>query len=853
MAREMHAAGQIREAIPLYERTLALEPRNYDATYLLGIALYQLGEAASAIPYLKAATRLRPDALQAQRDLGLILLQLGAHGEAEAAFAQASRIDPDNVQVLVNRGIALKNLGRLEEAAACQRRALARQPDFAEAHHHLGNALLALGQPAEALACFGRARELKPALAEAWQGAGQALLDLDRTAEAVMALREAVRRNPATADVHRALALALLRAGQGEEALSGIDRALAIAPASAAAHAARGAILERLDDGAGAGAAYATALQLEPDNVDALLGEAGLLRKQDATDAALALYDRAIALAPRRGDAYFGAGLAFMRKREFAPAARSFDEALKHMPGVASLHYHRGTALRELDMLADAVEAFDKAIAADPAHIDSYLAKAQLLSNEHRCEESLAVLEAMRAFDRDKDRGLGQRFADCMQMCNWSSYAEDLARIGARIAAGDTDLGSFNVLAHIDDPALQKRCAENVAGDLLGKALPSFCEAPGRNDGRITVAYVSGDFRDHATMYLMADVFEHHDRSRFRMLGFSLKKVEGSEMRRRVLPFFDAFHDLDGLSDREVLALARSEGVEVAVDLMGHTVYSRPSLFASRMAPVQASYLGYAGTMGLPSIDYIVADPVLIPERLREHYTEKVAYLPDSYQPNDRKRRIAEGGALRAAHGLPEDAFVFCCFNNNYKITPAVFDSWMRILAAAPRSVLWLFSYMPAVERNLRREAAQRGIDPQRLVFAANKPLPEHLARHRAADLFLDTLPYNAHTTASDALWAGLPVLTLAGDTFASRVAASLLTATGLPELIAASREEYERMALAFYADRDALRAVRGKLLARVPDCALFDSARYTRNLEALLARMAERQRSGLAPDHISV
>lgn len=849
-AQDLHAAGRLAEAITLYEQVLAREPRNARASYLLGIALFQAGKAEKAIGFLKAAAEITPDALEVQRDLGLILLRLRRHEAAEAAFAQALRLDPGNPQFLVNRGIALRNFGRAAEAADCHRTALERQPDFAEAHHHLGNALLALGRPEEALSSFRKASALKPGLADAWQGAGQALLDLGQPSGATAALSEAARLTPGSADVRRALGLALLRDGRAEEALAAIADAIALDPRNAAALAARGAVLERLQRDDDALAAYDDALRADAAHVDALLGRAGILRNRGSEGEALALYDRAIARDPQRGDAYFGAALAFMKRREYVAAARSFDEAARLLPQVAAVHHHRGVALQKLDRAAEALAAFDSAIAADPSHLESYLCKARVLSHRHQWEESLAVLESARPHDPE-DRSLAQRFSDRMRVCDWTNHDAEIGRIRERLAAGGDDVAAFNTLAYIDDPALQRQLAEASADEVLRLAPPAGAFGAAPRDDRITVAYVSGDYRDHATMYLMADVFAHHDRNRFRIVGLSLKQDEQSTMRARVLPHFDAFHDLDRLSDGEAMELARRENIDIAIDMMGFTRHARTNLFAARLAPVQVNYLAYAGTMGLPVIDYIVADPVLIPEDHRQHYSEKVAYLPGSYQPNDRHRQIAPGGAARAAHGLPADAFVFCCFNNSFKITPGVFDSWMRILGQAPGAVLWLLSYAAPVERNLRAAAEVRGIDPQRLVFARQLPLPEHLARHRAADLFLDTLPYNAHTTASDALWAGLPVLTLPGETFASRVAASLLSAAGLPELIAPSRAAYERMALDFWGDRGALRALRARLEANRLSCALFDSERYTRSLESLFRQMVDRQRAGLPPDHL--
>lgn len=850
-AQDSHAAGRLDEAIALYEQVLAREPRNGRASYLLGIALFQAGRPEKSIRFLKAAATISPDALEIQRDLGLVLLRLRHYGDAEAAFAQALRLDPSNPQFLVNRGIALRNLGRAAEAADCHRAALQRQPGFAEAHHHLGNALLAQGLAADALASFRRATALKPGLGEAWQGTGQALLDLGETAAAIAALDEAARLTPGSPDIRRALGLALLRGGKAGTALEALSAALAIAPRNAAALAARGAVLEQLERHDEALAAYAEALRADPAHVDALLGQAGLLRNRGDHGAALGAYDRAIALDHNRGDAYFGAGLTFMRQREHEAAARSFAEAARLMPQVAAVHHQRGVALQKLDRTAEAVTAFDSAIAADPSHLDSWLHKARILSHHHQWEEALAVLEAARPHDPD-DRSLAQRFSDRMRVCDWTNHDAEMAAILQRLAAGGEDVAAFNTLAYLDDPALQRHLAEASAPEMMRLAPPPTAVPAAQGDGRITIAYVSGDYRDHATMYLMADVFAQHDRSRFRLVGLSLKKDEASTMRARVRPHFDAFHDLDLMTDGEVMDLVRRENVDIAIDMMGFTRHARANLFAARLAPVQVNYLAYAGTMGLPGIDYIIADPVVIPEDLRRHYSEKVAWLPDSYQPNDRRREIADGGADRAAHGLPADAFVFCCFNNSFKITPGVFDSWMRILAQTPGSVLWLFSYAAPVERNLRAAAEARGIDPQRLIFARKLPLPEHLARHRAADLFLDTLPYNAHTTASDALWAGLPVLTLPGQTFASRVAASLLTAAGLPEMIASSHAEYEGMARDLWRNRDALQALRSRLAANRLSCALFDSDRYTRNLETLFAAMVARQRAGLPPEHLS-
>lgn len=850
-AREHHAGGRIAAAVPLYQRILAAEPGNPDANYLLGIALCQAGQLARSVPYLAAAARSRPGAAQAHRDLGIVLLKLGEHAGAEASLRRALALDPRNPQLLVNHGIALKHLGQLEEAAERHRAAAGLAPDLAEAHHHLGGCLLALGRAEEALAQFRRAAALKQDPAEALQGAAQALIDLGQTGAAIDLLQAAVAERPQAAELQRALGVVLLRANRAEEARAALAAALAAGPASTAAFVAHGVACERLKRFGEAMESYQAALTLQPGEADALLGMAAVLRKTNRLDEAVAAYDRAIAAAPERGEAYHGAGLAFLARREFAAAVRSFDAAIARMPKVAALHCQRARALRELDLLTEALMAVDEALALEPGMIDGWLMRAQILSILDRPEDALEMLEKARALDPAGDSGLDLRLSEKMRVCRWSEHDADVARLAERIGTAGDSTSPFQTLAFFDDAALQRRCAEAHAAEIAAKALPRQPMSVAMRDGRIAIGYVSGDFRDHASMYLMADLLSRHDRTRFRLVAFSLTTDETSSMRKQVMPLFDAFHDVGALTDRDIIALARREEIDIAADLMGYTRHSRPSLFAAGLAPVQVSYLGYPGTTGMPGMDYLIADPVVIPEGSRTHYSEKIAYLPDSYQPNDRNRRIAAQDVTREASGLPADAFVYCCFNNSFKITPVVFESWMRILRATPASVLWLFSYSPAVEMNLREKASSLGVDPARLIFATGLPLDLHLARHRAADLFLDTAPYNAHTTASDALWTGLPLLTLPGETFASRVAASLLTAAGLAELIASSREAYEDMAIALYRDRGALQRLKERLLANRLSCALFDSERYTLNLEALFAQMVVRRRQGLAPDHL--
>jgi predicted O-linked N-acetylglucosamine transferase (SPINDLY family) len=408
----------------------------------------------------------------------------------------------------------------------------------------------------------------------------------------------------------------------------------------------------------------------------------------------------------------------------------------------------------------------------------------------------------------------------------------------------------FPLLALLESGLLHRKAAELYVRE---EGPPSHARpairARARHD-RIRIGYFSADFRDHPVATLAAELFETHDRSRFETTAFSFGPDTQDTMRRRMERAFDRFIDVRGSSNEDIALLARSLEIDIAVDLMAFTAECRPQIFALRAAPVQVNFLGYPGTMGAPYMDYLVADRTLIPEGSRSHYSEKIIYLPHSYQVNDAKRPVADVSFTREDLGLPPAGFVFCSFNNSYKITPDTFDSWMRILRRVEGSVLWLLEDNASVANNLRREAVRRDVQAERLIFARRVPMPEHLARLRAGDLFIDTLPYNAHTTASEALWVGLPVVTCLGETFAGRVAASLLQAIGLPELIAANRDQFVELVVELATDVQRLAKVRQKLADNRLTTPLFDARLFAKHIEAAYTLIDERYHAGLPAEH---
>jgi protein O-GlcNAc transferase len=568
---------------------------------------------------------------------------------------------------------------------------------------------------------------------------------------------------------------------------------------------------------------------------------------------ALASCDKAIALAPDLAMAHNNRGKALFDLRCLQDAVASYDEAITLKPDFAMAHANRGAALSEQKRSAEALASYDKAIALEPNFAEAYYNRGKALDNLQRYDEAFFAYEKAYAIRPNLTGAEGDRLHAKMLGCDWSNFDSECAHLIASVRSGDANSAPFAFLMVPSSSNDQLQCAKLWVANKFPPSDTPIWQGERYDHNRIRIAYLSPDFHEHATSFLMAGMFECRDKSRFELTAISWGPDDNSATRRRLKASFDHFVEARAYSDDQIAALIRSLEIDLLIDLKGFTQYSRTSIFARRPAPIQINYLGYPGTMGAPYIDYIVADRIVIPEDQRKFYAEKIAYLPNSYQVNDAKRSIADKEYTSAELGLPLMGFVFCCFNNNYKITPTVFDCWMRMLKQVEGSVLWLLEDNSKAANNLRKEAAVRGVNAERLIFAQRMPLSDHLARHRLADLFLDTLPCNAHTTASDALWAGLPVLIFLGETFAGRVAASLLNAVGLPELITTTIEAYEQTAIDLAMHPEKLAIIRQRLADNRLTAALFDTQRSTRHIEAAYTAMYERHRAGLAPDHIFI
>ena len=770
---------------------------------------------------LREAISLNALDATAHYNLAGVLVQMRRLEEALASYDAAIKINTTLYQAYRKQAPSPHSPTRPSEAQASDKRAIALQPVLAKGYLSQGLVLQMLQRRDEAVLSFDQAIGLKADYAEAYFHRGNALADLKKLAEAIRSYDQAILLSPgvSTSYFNRGNALQLL--GRLQEAQADYNQAIALRPDYASAYNNRGTTQLALGQLDNALASFDEAIKIEPRFAQAFYNRANALRDCVRLDEALVSYQRAIELNPH------------------------YTDAFNNMGGV----------LADLMCLEKALEAYERATRLAPRAPAGWVNCGNVLAEQGLLDEAFASYEQALTLRSAPDFLYGTWLYTKMRLCNWEGAESDIQQLSDKVMRGEKASPPFCVVTLVDSEAVQRRAAEIWVSKFQysGSSTGSSTGAPGRRERRrIRLGYYSSDYRDHATTFLMAGLFEQHDRSKFELFGFSFGPRTRDRMSRRVSAAFDRFIDVRDRTDEAVVKLSRELGIDIAIDLKGFTQGHRAGIFARRAAPIQVSYLGYPGTTGSSYMDYLIADGTTIPVTRQDSYSERIAYVPFSYQVNDRSRVIGQKGLTRQAVGLPETGMVYCCFNNNYKIVPDMFDVWMRILKQVDGSVLWLLEDNATAALNLRKEASDRGIDPGRLIFAKRVAPEDHLERHRLADLFLDTVPCNAHTTGSDALWAGLPLLTCVGHSFAGRVAASLLRAIELPELITTSLGRYEQLATELGMDAVRLQQLKRKLEANRLATPLFDTAQSARHLEALYERMYERYLAGEVPDHLS-
>jgi predicted O-linked N-acetylglucosamine transferase (SPINDLY family) len=719
-------------------------------------------------------------------------------------------MNPDDA---LRRAVDAHLSGNTDEAEKLYAKVLKKRPLDPVALHYVGVIYYHRGEFDAAVKSIRKSIAVNENYAEAYGNLGLALAAQGKIDEATASYKKAIALKPDNADAYNNFSTILLRQGDIDAAIEACRKAVTIRPVFALAHYNLGVALQQ---------------------------------KRSFTEA-IQSFQQAIVLVPTFAEAFCNLGLALMAVGRYDEAISAYQRSIEIKPDFPEALNNLGLPFSELKRYKEAAEVYRRAIELRPDYVDATINLCHVLHRQGLIEEAIQTCTDALKTSPDSLKLKMERISLRRQICDWTDYYEGMQTL----IANPTLIEPFAFLATDASSAQLLECATAWAAK-MPRGVP-FSHTRPRAQGKIRIGYLSSDLRRHATAFLIAELFETHDRSKFEVFGYSYGFDDGSEMRQRLIQSFDHFVDLQKTPSAACAQRIYDDKIDILIDLKGYTGESRAEILVDKPSPIQANYLGFTGTMGGDFMDYIIADSVVIPEQDEKHYAEKVVHLPNCYQPNDTHRTIATDTPTRQQCGLPEKAFVFCVFNGAHKITPKVFDIWMRLLKAVPDSVLWMLSANAAIESRLQREALARGIHPDRIVFAKGMDLPYHLARHRNADLFLDTLPFNAHTTASDALWAGLPIVTCTGEAFSGRVATSVLLAAGVTETITTSLEEYESLALDLATHPDKLKALRQKLQANLPACALFDCKRFTRNIEKAYEMMFDRHQKGLKPESFAV
>ena len=851
-AVDRHQSGDLESAQAIYAEILADAPNHFDSLHLLGVLRHQQGRNEEARALIMSAIAVNPKSMDALCNLGIVLQEQRRYAEAVDVYDRALAIDPRLPEALNNRGMALRGLNRPAAAIMSFDRALAIRPDYAEAHFNRAALLAALGRYDEAVAGYDQMIAALPENFVAHRGRGRALQAQQKFEAALLSYARAMILRPDDLEIRHDRGVALNALGRHREALGELDRVLAQQPDNGAVLAQRGIALAEVGRYPEAEVALARAISLRPDDDAALDSRGVALQGLDLPAEALACHDRALAIKPANPAALNNRGHALLALGRYAEALESYDRALAFSSAGARVLINRGIALRALGQHQEALECFNAALLLAPndarAHChrgDALMALGNYAAAFESYERTLVLrMPLAAALDR---------LALCVaKLCDWPRTAEIAHQLEIHIRDGTAVISPLTLLHYDGTLAQQLACARRHVRDRLPPMSAPFVVAPARKHDKLRVAYLSANFNRGAPASLVADLFERHDRAKFEITGISFGAADDATARTRTVSAFDAFHDMRALTDRAIAQRLRDLEIDIAVDLMGHRGDARPGILASRPAPIQVSYLGHPGTMGADFIDYVIADAVVVPPGEDTFYAEKVVRLPDCYQVNDAKRVIAEATPTRKQVGLPDKGFVFASFNGG-NISAPVFDAWMGLLTRIEGSVLWLSEVSDGTKFNLHQHAAARGADPARLIFAPRIGEAEHLARHRLADLFLDTFPCSTQTAASDALWAGLPVLTCRGSTFAGRVAASQLQSIGLTELVTSSLADYTALALWLAEDPDILAEIRKRLAENRSSRPLFDTDLTRHHLEEAYTVMWARHQAGGRPASFDV
>lgn len=901
-AQNLYNSGSYLEALQCCEKVYEADAYRTDNLLLMGAIHFQLRNFSESIFYNQQCIRVDPNFAEAYGNLGNALKELGDLKGATDFYLKAIKLKPRFSDAYNNLASAYMLQGQTQQAMETYQMALVLDPHLVDAHTNLGNLFKASGDMEAAKRCYLEAIRINDRFPIAWNNLAGVFKDEGQLTTAVAYYQEALRLCPEFADGHSNLGNALKEQHKIQDAIASYQTAIRLRPDFAVAHGNLGSCYYDLGDFASAIKCFNYAIQLEPNFPDAYNNLGNALKEEARLDEAVAAYRAALHLKPDHPHAYNNLGNAMIDKGFIKEAIHCYVTAIRLMPKFSAAHSNLGSVFKEQGKLDQAIAHYQEAIKIDPHFADAYsnlgnaYKEAGQMDDAITCYQTAINLEPnyaeayanLAAAHKDAGRvgdsiqlyrkalelrpNFGEAIANLTHslvfVCDWKTREDDFRRLSEIISLQLATprvvpcVQPFHALVYPLSLTEMLRIAQRYAQRTkMNVALcdDNFKYRAKPRSIRLKVGYVSSDFNNHPLSHLMLSVFGMHDRSKFEVFCYSTSPSDYSHWRNRIEADVEHFEDVSGLHSSDIARLIHNHGIHVLINLNGYTKGAKNEIFALKPAPLQVSYLGFCGTMGADYIHYIIGDNHVIPPRHRDFYQEKVISLPHCYFVNDHKQSsrhlvdLPMGAVTRAQYGISDDKFVFCNFNQVYKIDPTTFDVWMRILKQVPNSLLWLLRFPPASEQNLLQEARTRGVKEDQIIFTDVASRDEHIKRGFLADLFLDTPVCNAHTTACDILWSGTPLLTLRGDKMASRVASSVLHATGLDEMICDSYQQYEELAVALAIDTDRLYEIRQQLEDRRHNCAAFDTRRWVQNMETGLQMAWRRHEQGLPPDHVEV
>ena len=826
-----HTKKEYKSLIKDSKEMLKKHPNSFFLCDILASTYGILENFYVAIEYYKKALNIEPDSYEICCSIGISYLKLNNLDEAKKYFLKAIEMDPSKSEGYIRLAVMYGQQSDFQNSVLNLEKAISLEPNNAQLYYLGGTIFSSMKNYDDAFMFYNQCLTLMSDHNDCLRTISQLCIETEDYEKAKFYLKRLLSFNPDDPDFLNNYGVASLRMGEWDEANSYFNKVLELKPDHVDSMINLAHIFTNKKDFDKSKELLNKALDIEPNSKLAKIHLASLSLYDGKVDKALkdlsALEEEKIedvSVFINLGNAHLGSG-------QYVKAMQSYKKALDLEPRKPETLLNIGNAFRELKKYQQSISSYNLSLKYKPGYYEAYNNLGVVYSEMRDHEKAIENFNIVLKEQPDNHTSLSQKLYAQAQICDWSSFEKDKEYI-KNIGSTDHVIPPFCLLFLDDDPEGQLfRAKEYVRKKYNITPLDPIIK-PKNKPKKIKVAYFSSDFYDHATMHLMSKLFKLHDKNKFEIHVYAYDLLGIDQTKKELMENVDHYHDVKFLSDAEVALQARNENIDIAIDLKGFTLQTRIGIFAYRFAPIQISYLGYPGTTGANFIDYIIADEVVIPSECRKFYSEKIIYMPDSYQINNDERVISEKNFSRSEFGLPEKSFVYCCFNQPYKITPNEFPIWMNILRSVPNSVLWLLQYNEKSKSNLKQLAENENVDPHRLIFSERMPNSEHLARHKLADLFLDTFNVNAHTTTSDSLWGELPVLTMAGRSFASRVSASLLNSIGLEELITYNKKDYERLAIEIGNSPNYSKELKDKLIKNKHSTPLFDSAKFTNNLE---------------------